>query len=204
MIRGKLNIFYIFVLAAFLNTANSYSQEIIGLGTVNGKSVEIFSNYTWRYKQTQESNRDCEQISINISFCNSKAWRVTRNTGDATAMYRIDDRHYAMFIIESMGSQDGFSNASMAEIAINYAAEAANVKKTSIPIHNRGNISIDGKQALSVGYSAKIDKVLFTYQNNILVGKNFTMQSIIFGIGEPSAKIESLNRSFIDDILIVD
>ena len=202
--RDKLQIFLVFVLAVFLNTANSYSQEIIGYGKVGSKSVEIFSNFTWRYKQTQESNGDCEQLSENISFCNSKAWRVTSNTGDATAMYLIDDRHYVMFIIESAGSQDGFSEEMIAEIAIGFAAEASNVQKSSVPINNRENIKIDGKQALSLGYSAKIDNVPFTYQNNIYVGKNFQMQAIIFGIGGASAKIENFNRSFINDILITD
>ena len=201
---SKLQIFLFFVLAVFLNTANSYSQEIIGYGNVGGKSVEIFSNFTWRYKQTQESNGDCEQLSENISFCNSKAWRVTSNTGEATAMYLIDDRHYAMFIIEGLGSNDGFSEDVMAEVAIGYAADAANVQKNSIPINNRGSITIDGKQALSLGYSAKIDNVPFTYQNNIYVGKSFTMQAIIFGVGGASSKIENFNRSFIKDILITD
>ena len=202
--RGKLQIFLVFVLVVFLNTANSYSQEIIGYGKVGGKSVEIFSNFTWRYKQTQESNSDCERLSENISFCNSKAWRPTTKTGDATAMYLIDDRHYVMFIIESAGSQDGFSKEMLADIAIAFAAEASNVQKNSVPINNRGSITIDGKPGLSLGYSAKIDNVQFTYQNNIYVGKNFAMQAITFGIGGASAKIESFNRSFINDILITD
>lgn len=201
---SKLKIFLVFILAVFLNAANSYSQEIIGYGKVGNKSVEIFSNFTWRYKQTQASNGDCEKLSENISFCNSKAWRVSSAMGDATAVYTIDDRHYAMFIIESAGSQDGFSEEMIADIAISYAAEAANVQKNSIPINNSESITIDGKQALSVGYSAKIDNVPFTYQNNIHVGKNFQMQAVIFGIGGASAKIKNLNRSLINDIVITD
>ena len=202
--RNKLQIFLVSVLAVFLNTANSYSQEIIGYGKVGGESVELFSNFTWRYQQTQESNGDCEQLSMNISFCNSKGWRVTSNTGPATAMYLIDDRHYAMFIIEELGSRDGFTIDVMADVALAHAAEAANVQKNSVPINKREKISIDDKQALSLGYTLKLENVPFTYLNNIHVGKSFTMQAIIYGVGGASAKIESLNRSLINDIRISD
>ena len=201
----KFRLLGILLLFSFAGFQPSFSQEIVGTGQANGQIVELFENFTWRYKEQSQSNKNnCDTLSGNISFCNIGGWRISKATGDANAMYVIDGRHYAMFIIENVGAEDGFSLELMQDVALGYAAEAANIQKSSVPILNRQTVSVDNKKLLSLGYSATIDNVNFTYQNNIYVGADFTMQAIVFGVGNATKKMQDHNEILLQSIKIID
>ena len=85
------------------------AQSKVGTAVVDGSIVDLFSDKTWRFRD--EEPRECEQIKLGVSFCDESAiWKRLDNEGpEISAMYNYDDRNYAMFIIEAMGSDDGLS-----------------------------------------------------------------------------------------------
>lgn len=186
-----------------INLNPAYAQEVVGTGAIDGKAIEILKDYTWRYKDTSNaSNSNCEQLSKNIGFCNSLGWKAIPASGAATAMYAIDSAHYAMFIIEAIGSEQGVTEKLVIDAAIIHAASASNVQKNSIPVSDEKTLTGDGKKFTSVGYSAKFNDLPLAFQNNIYVGNDFTVQAIVYGIGDFTQKITDLNQTLLDSLVI--
>ena len=147
------------------------AQEIVGSANINGRTIEILNNQTWRYKSPQNQNSsDCETLKSGVLFCNINNWKVSSSSGDISHMYMIDDRTYLMFIIEGFGSEDGVTKNYMAQVAIDHAAEGGNTTSENIIQHFSRDSTINGNDFLTIAYTAKLSDIAFTFVNNLYVG----------------------------------
>lgn len=199
--------YYKFILSILLVISTSISasaKEVIGISTVNDRSIEIFDDNTWSFKSSKRKNLDeCETLKASVLFCNINQWKVLPATGGANHLYQIDDRSYAMFIIETIGSNDGMTQSLAKDMALQYAAEASNTNIENITQHFSTNKVVNDYDYLSFAYSAKIQGINFTYINNIYINEMLTVQAFTFSLGEiVTTKQTKLNLTLIDNIIM--
>jgi len=199
--------YYKFILSILLVISTSISasaKEVIGISTVNDRSIEIFDDNTWSFKSSKRKNLDeCETLKASVLFCNINQWKVLPATGGANHLYQIDDRSYAMFIIETIGSNDGMTQSLAKDMALQYAAEASNTNIENITQHFSTNKVVNDYDYLSFAYSAKIQGINFTYINNIYINEMLTVQAFTFSLGEiVTTKQTKLNFTLIDNIIM--
>ena len=158
------------------------SQQVVGSAIISGKPIEILDDQTWRYKTSKKPLlSSCDALKLGVYFCNDKKWKSVKPTGDVSHMYEVDGRTYVIFIIEPMGSNDGVTSEFMAEVALEYAAGDAGVE--NVPQHFSGYQDVLGRSVLSLGYTANVSGLNFTFLNNIFVTEKVTVQAAIYVIG---------------------
>ena len=199
--------YYKFILSILLVISTSISasaKEVIGISTVNDRSIEIFDDNTWSFKSSKRKNLDeCETLKASVLFCNINQWKALPATGSANHLYQIDDRSYAMFIIETIGSNDGMTQSLAKDMALQYAAEASNTNIENITQHFSTNKVVNDYDYLSFAYSTKIQGINFTYINNIYIDEMLSVQAFTFSLGEiVTTKQTKLNYTLIDNIIM--
>ena len=173
------------------------SQEVVGTAIISGKPIEILGDQTWRYKAPKKSLlSSCDALKLSVYFCNDKKWKLAKPTGDISHMYEVDGRTYVIFIIEPLGSNDGVTAEFMADVALEYAAGDAGVENVSQ--HFSRYQDILGRSVLSLGYTANLSGMNFTFLNNIFVTETVTVQAAIYVIG---SKITD-DQKRLNDILL--
>ena len=165
-----------------LFASGASSQEVVGSAIVSGKTIEILDDQTWRYKVPKKSLlSSCDALKLGVYFCNDKKWKSAEPTGDISHMYKVNGRSYVIFIIEPVGSNDGMITEFMADAALEYAAGDAGVE--NVPQHFSRYQDILGRNILSLGYTANLSGIKFTFLNNIFVTETVTVQAAIYVIG---------------------
>ncbi|MBS8227701.1 hypothetical protein [Vannielia litorea] len=174
------------LLSALLATALPASgQEVIGRALVEGKMVEILDNQTWRYAGAESDSPGCKQIHSAVTFCGDPTtWTSTPPSApDVAAAWRHDDRHYAQFIIEGLGTQDGLTREQMRKIVIDNAAFATNQPASSIPTLLVEPATIDGEEAETIVYQVDFDGLKAVFANTILIREALVVQALTYAIG---------------------
>ncbi|MDA8578290.1 hypothetical protein N9L08_05075 [Rhodobacteraceae bacterium] len=195
---------FIFTLFLGLFASGVSSQEVVGSAIISGKTIEILDDQTWRYKTSKKPLlSSCDAFELGIHFCNDKKWKSVEPTGDVNHMYQVDGRTYVIFIIEPMGSNDGVTSEFMAEVALGYAAGDAGVE--NVPQHFSRYQDILGRSVLSLGYTANLSGMNFTFLNNIFVTETVTVQAAIYVIGsEITDDQEVLNDLLLNSVFFND
>jgi len=179
------------------------AQSKVGTAVVNGSIVDLFSDNTWRFRD--EEPRECEKIKLGVSFCDESAiWTRLDNEGpEISAMYNYDDRNYAMFIIEAMGSDDGVNLELMRKIAIENFADGAEISANNVTIFDTYDRKLLSRQATTVEYGGKISGMSLIFYNTIVVEDQRTIQLATYAIGQaPTEQARSLHESFLKNVRI--
>ena len=198
----KIHNAVILVLSLIMLSTPTLAQQIVGTANINGRTIEILNNQTWRYKSLQNQNSsDCETLKSGVLFCNINNWKVSSPSGDISHMYVIDDRTYLMFIIEGFGSEDGVTKNYMAQVAIDHAAAGGNTTSENIIQHFSRDTTTNGNDFLTIAYSAKISNIDLTFVNNIYVGEKVTVQAGIYTVGsQVSEKLITLSETLVKNL----
>ncbi len=172
-------------LVCLIASAGSASaQEVVGSSLVEGKQVQLMSDFTWRYIGSRTD--DCIAIEDDISFCGlTGGWKQTAvgPNLDAKAMFRKNDRSYGLFIVEALGSADGMTAETMRSLVISNAADAAGVQAKDVPVLSVSAATIDGRSGTTIAYSIKISELNFVFLNTIVTEPQRTTQVVTYGIG---------------------
>ena len=202
----KLHSCIILALSLMILSAPISAQQVVGSASVKGRTIEVLDNQTWRYKSNESQDLSaCDTLKLGVSFCNINKWNVTTPTGAASHMYGIDDRTYLMFIIEGLGSKDGITKGTIAEIAIDFAAEGSNTTAESVVQHFSRNSIVNSNELLSIAYSVKMSNMDFTFLNNIYVGEQVTVQAVLYVVGSKvSEKQIALNETLVKNLILPD
>lgn len=186
--------------------APAQAQESVGKTQVDGHTVTLFANQTWRYDANSASG-DCTQVTIDFSFCGDpKFWQYTQPVEtDIVAQYRIDDRSYALFVHEGLGANDGMSLEFMKKAVIVNAAAAASVNPNEIIVLEARQVEIDGQAAEKQTYILSLDGLTLVFSNSILVTDNYSLQAITYVIGKNDTEQGAqLHTDFLAQIDLVD
>ena len=172
------------IAAALCLAGMAHSQEIVGQAIVDGRIVNLFDNQTWAYSENVDQS--CRAVTARVQFCGSQdTWTpIELDNADVAAGFRHDDRHYAQFIIEEIGTDDGLSPDVMRQIVIDNAASASNKSPSEIPVLEVTETTLSGEAADTMVYIGDIDGFSFVFANTMYLASDFSMQVISFAVSD--------------------
>ena len=179
----------------------SMAQEAVGRAMVDGKTVILFSDFSWEYESAGDA--ECQVISRELSFCGSSLkWRAMPNEGgEVAAMYRYDDRNYAMVVVEDLGIEDGLTKDFMRKAVIENAASGAGVPVSAVTVFENTDTMFGESEAVFVAYGLAVDNLPIVYANTIVTKPNSSYQLITYAVGrELTDEQKVLHVDFIDSM----
>lgn len=159
------------------------AQSAVGKAVVGGKTVTLFDDGTWKYADaaTAGTPAGCEDVTRAVQFCGAAlGWSSTAPPSpEINAAYRIDARHYAQYLIEELGSDDGLTAEFMRQVVLDNAQMATGVTPEVIDVQSATLGSLTGD---TVVYKAKVSGLDVVFANSIFVQPKRVMQIMTYAI----------------------
>jgi hypothetical protein len=119
-------------------------------------------------------------------------------SNEITTAYRYDDRHYAVFVIEELGSDDGITLDFMRNTALDRMASESGVKSSQVEVLENTSSKVGKKDSTLVVYRGKISGIYVVYANTIVIESKQVYQLITYSIGND---FSSNDRHVHDDLI---
>ncbi len=99
-----------FLLVGLLIPQTGFAQESVGKAIVDGKTVTLYSDNTWKYV-TVSGEAGCVQVTVKLSFCGDlQRWRPSPTANAIiSAAYSLNASTYGQYIVEDIGTSNGIS-----------------------------------------------------------------------------------------------
>lgn len=175
------------------------AQQVVGTSLVDGRPVQLMSDFSWKY--VSQTGTSCQSVQDQVSFCGQDAgWRRTSSgSGDAAAMYRLNDRTYGLFIVEGLGLEDGISAKMMRSAILENAAKLSGGEGKDVPVLGIEPAKVDGLPSETVIYVANSDGMSFVFLNTIAMDKKSTVQAVTYHVGNNvTDEMRALHKRFLD------
>ena len=171
------------LLACLATPGLALAQSVVGKAVVGGKTVTLFDDGTWKYATSEsETSADCTDVTPTVKFCGAAlGWGWTQpSSAEINAAYRIDARHYAQYLIEDLGSDDGVSADFMRQVVLDNAQMATGNTPEVIDVKpvTLGRLTGD-----TVIYKVKINGLDVVFANSVFVEPKRVMQIMTYAIG---------------------
>lgn len=192
-------------LTLMVTASAANAQQLISRNLVNGRMVEIFSDYTWRYEDA--NTQSCIQISTNVKICDFEdEWQLYPTPMPANFFdFRHDELTAARITHEGIGANFGWTANIMTEAMLLSVAEFYGIDVQDITVYESGPATISGLPAYSLVYGLEAQGVWVIIHETVWVGKEdiieVSMQNYDLEVTEQA---KELNRSFISKIMIDD
>ncbi len=171
------------LLAALLFPAQAFAQAAVGKAIVGGKTVTLFDDGTWEFADgaTAAKPVTCDTVTPTVQFCSSAlGWTTSPPASpEINAAYRIDARHYAQFLIEDLGSDDGLTAEFMRQVVLDNAKMATGNTPEVIDVQPVGLGALTGDTVI---YRAKINGLDVVFANSVFVEPKRVMQIMTYAI----------------------
>lgn len=170
-------------LAAMATALPAAAQDVVGSTIVEGRSVQLLSDFTWKY--ASQSPSACQTIENGVSFCGKRSgWtQFPPASADVAANYRLNDRSYGLFIVEEVGSDDGVTPEAMRNMVVENAASAGEQDAKDIRVLGPTSSEVDGLPGETITYFVKMDQMPIVFTNTIVLEKHRTVQVVTYGLG---------------------
>ena len=160
------------------------AQSAVGKAIVNGKTVTLFDDGTWKYADAAPSTTPgaCEDVTPTVQFCSAAlGWATTPPASpEINAAYRIDARHYAQYLIEDLGSDDGLTADFMRQVVLDNAQIATGNTPEVIDVQP---VTLGALTGDTVIYKARINGLDVVFANSVFVEPKRVMQIMTYAIG---------------------
>ncbi|MEL6519878.1 MAG: hypothetical protein AAFQ66_02880, partial [Pseudomonadota bacterium] len=101
-----------------------------------------------------------------------------------------DDRHYAQFIVETIGTNDGMSQEIMRNAVVQNAAAGTGQNPEDIVVVNVSDTEIDGEAGETIVYQFGIDGLQVVFANTVVVMDDLTIQAMTYAIAPSYAETQ--------------
>jgi hypothetical protein len=180
-----MRIYSFLIVALLFWPIQTHAQNKVGSSVVDGKTIDLFSDFTWQYR-TGIEDAACTTVSPGIEFCGTnRGWQKSNDSSsDITAQFRFDDRTYGLFIVEDIGASDGVSLEYMRNIVVENMAIAADVSKENILILEVEDGTFHGKPSSMIVYSGKVEGLKIVFANTIVIEPSRSLQLATYSFGD--------------------
>jgi hypothetical protein len=173
------------VIACLATPGLAIAQSAVGKAVVGGKTVTLFDDGTWKYADTVGATPAgaCDAVTPTVQFCAAAlGWATTPPaSSEINAAYRIDARHYAQYLIEDLGSDDGLTADFMRQVVLDNAKNATGNTPEVVDVQP---VSLDGLTGDTVVYTVKINGLDVVFANSVFVEQKRVMQIMSYAIGK--------------------
>lgn len=162
----------------------AFAQSAVGKAVVGGKTVTLFDDGTWKYADAAGSvtPAGCTDITPAVQFCGASLGWISTPVASAeiNAAFRIDARHYAQYLIEDLGSDDGLSAEFMRQVVLDNAQMATGNTPEVIDVQPATLVGLTGDTVI---YKARINGLDVVFANSVFVEPKRVMQIMTYAIG---------------------
>lgn len=159
------------------------AQSAVGKAVVGGKTVTLFDDGTWKYADAMASStpQACQDITPAVQFCGATlGWTSSPPASpEINAAFRIDARHYAQYLIEDLGSDDGLTAEYMRQVVLDNAEMATGNTPEVVDVQPVTLGSLTGD---TVVYKVKLNGVDFVFANSVFVEPKRVMQIMTYAV----------------------
>ncbi|HLQ17481.1 MAG TPA: hypothetical protein VK146_00770 [Tabrizicola sp.] len=193
-----------FVAVIALNSI-AVAQSAVGKAVVGGKTVTLFDDGTWKYADAAGTvTSDCSDVTPTVQFCGGAlGWSTTPPaSSEINAAFRIDARHYAQYLIEDLGSDDGLTADFMRQVVLDNARMATGNTPEVIDVQP---VTLGALAGDTVVYKVKINGLDVVFANSVFVEPKRVMQIMTYAIGgEFTPQHEGLQAEFLANTKLVE
>ncbi len=180
--RRSMKMLFLAVFACIAASGLASAQSAVGRALVDGKVVTLFDNGTWKHAGAAATvDNGCVDITPEVQFCNATlGWATTTAASpEINAAFRIDDRHYAQFLIEKLGSDDGLTADFMRKAVIMNAQDVTGSEPEVIDIVP---VSLGALNGDTVVYRVTFDGIDIVFSNSLFTTPKRTFQIMTYAI----------------------
>jgi hypothetical protein len=170
------------LLAALFVSGAALAQTVVGRSIVDGKVALLYDDMTWALEAPAAGGTaNCDAVTTRVQFCGQAlGWTSSRpGTSDVNAAYEIDPRHYAQYIIEEVGIDDGMNSEFMRRIVLE---NAKNFSGTDAEIITVEPVMLGDLSGETIVYRVNINGAGFVFANSVFVDSGLTMQIMTFAL----------------------
>lgn len=168
--------------ASLMLSGQALSQSAVGKAVVDGRTVTLFDDGTWKYADAPTATQGaCQDVTPTVQFCAAAlGWASTQpSTPGVAAAYRIDARHYAQYLIEDLGSDDGVTVEIMRQVALKNAKTASGNTPEVIDVQRVSMGRLTGDTMI---YKVRINGLEAVFANSLFVEQKRVMQIMTYAI----------------------
>lgn len=164
---------------------HAFSQDKVGSSIVSGRTVDLLSDFTWRYRVEENTGDNCIAVSPELDFCGiEQGWnRIGAASNEIAAQFRLDDRNYGIFVVEKLGQEDGMTLEYMRAAVIKGFATRIGLSTEDIIVHDTEDGNIGGGKSTLLIYSGQWKGLPVIYFNTIVSKPKRTFQIATYTVG---------------------
>ncbi|MDW3221437.1 MAG: hypothetical protein R8G34_00885 [Paracoccaceae bacterium] len=169
--------------AALFISAPALAQSVVGTSAVEGRTVTLFSDGTWKF--ANPNNSRCITLQKALAFCGqSPIWqRTPAPRPDITAQFRKTDTDFVQFIAEDIVTAQGLTQKAVKAFTINMAASPSGIRPEELPILSDTPSEIDGRGAQTIVYAVVFEGTPLVFANTIVLEEARLLQLQSYRIG---------------------
>jgi hypothetical protein len=169
------------LLAALFISGAALAQTVVGRSIVDGKVALLYDNNTWTYEDAGDGNTGCTNVTPRVQFCGeSLGWRSSPpGSTEINAAYQIDAAHYAQYLIEDLGTDNGFNAEFMRRAVLDNASSFAGSDAEVIDVQPATLGDLSGE---TIVYRTNVNGVDVVFANAVFVDTTLTMQIMTYAI----------------------
>ena len=165
-------------------TGPAFGQTVVGKAVVDGKTVELLSDKSWRYTDASAIPGACKVIAGDVSFCAGDSdWKTTEPfSAEADGSYvKVGASIYGMFIVEQVGADAGVTLDFLANAVIENARNGADAEPTVLSVED---VDIGGHPGRELVLQMTIKGASFVFSYTIFVEPAEAVQIMNWGLGK--------------------
>jgi hypothetical protein len=193
------------MMATTLLAAQAAAQSVVGRALVDGRVALLYDNGTWKYEAPVDgsSSAPCDPIAPRIQFCGQPlGWTFSPPASpEINAVYRIDARHYAQYIIEDLGTDDGVTSEYMRNVVIQ---NAEMITGSPVEVIDVQPVEMGGLAGDSVTYRVNFNGLGLIFTTSVFLEPKVAMQISTYAVAsELTDEHAALHALFLEHTKLV-
>ena len=193
------------LLLGLMASGSAMAQSQVGRTIIDGRDVVLFSDQTWRFAETGGPS-SCQFVAPPLSFCGAPSiWRPMPDSGnpDIDAFYQLDERTFAMIILEGLGRAAGVTEQNIQTVVLSNFAMRVGVDRAQVPVIEVSDGILDNRPVRTMVYSGAVDGLPLVFANTLLLLDNHNAQFITYSLGQQFTDAHRMaHERFLSDIAI--
>lgn len=191
-----------FCLAFGAITAPASAQDVVARSIVDGRTVELLSDQSWRYA---EARSDCDVVDDGFEFCGDRhPWTaLPLRSSEFDLLYRHDSDIYIGVIQENLGANTGLKLETLRNAVLENAAGGMGVQPSDIPVLAVDRATVDGIEFEQMIFLVDLNGLEMVFVNRYAVLPDDSIQIMAWGPGtEPNDTLMAALDEFSDGFSI--
>lgn len=183
----------------------AYSQDVLHTTILEGRTIQLLSNHTWRY--SEHSSVVCDYAYFDLKLCFGPEWTIVHSrfgaNGGEMRLKNADPSIEAKIISEARGEFDGVTYEFAKRAILANLSRANGPTPGPVTVFSVVDDAVAGHPSKLITYGGWVLGFPAVYMNTILIRPRATHQFIVYTPGSsPSLPLADKIKSLLSSIEI--